>query len=118
MANEEHLVTLKKGPEIWNRWREAHPGEAPDLRRAKLIGCDLRGLDLQAAQMGEADLRNANLANVCLAEANLEASNFFGAEPIFPAPTCEPLTANAAKARVPSSWKRPISPAPTSRAAF
>ncbi len=32
MANPEHLAILKQGVELWNKWRDEHPGMTPYLR--------------------------------------------------------------------------------------
>jgi hypothetical protein len=41
MANEEHLVILKRGVEAWNAWRRACPEVVPDLSGAQLNGANL-----------------------------------------------------------------------------
>jgi hypothetical protein len=41
MANEEHLVILKRGVEAWDVWRRACPEVVPDLGRAQLNGANL-----------------------------------------------------------------------------
>ena len=46
MADEEQLAILKQGPEVWNAWRQDHPGIEPDLHGANLAGADLRGANL------------------------------------------------------------------------
>ena len=40
MAKQEHVDLLKQGIEVWNQWREKHPGIRPDLR-----GADLRNAE-------------------------------------------------------------------------
>jgi|HubBroStandDraft_3_1064219.scaffolds.fasta_scaffold2129435_1 hypothetical protein len=45
MANDEHVVMLARGAEVWNGWRADH-NETPDLSRAGLRGLELSGFDL------------------------------------------------------------------------
>ena len=42
MANPEHVEILKKGVEVWNRWREDNPEIEPDLSGEDLEEIDLR----------------------------------------------------------------------------
>lgn len=97
MANQEHLNLLRQGVENWNRWREAHPEEPPDLREADLSGilvqetdqgdvvevkigdADLRNADLYGANLCETDLSGAQLFDANLSMANLRAANLSGA---------------------------------------
>ena len=110
MANEEHLDILKHGIDVWNRWREEHPGVVPDLtgadleeeslvrvvfREADLSGADLSGTflvqadlaeaclwgaDLRRADLRRADLTQANLQETDLRAANLSRANLEGAD--------------------------------------
>lgn len=41
MANPEHLVMLKRGVEVWNRWRRVHVHPEVDLSGAALSGANL-----------------------------------------------------------------------------
>jgi hypothetical protein len=41
MANPEHLVMLKRGVEVWNRWRRVHVHPEVDLSGADLSEADL-----------------------------------------------------------------------------
>jgi uncharacterized protein YjbI with pentapeptide repeats len=66
MANEDHLLQLKQGVEVWNQWRLTHRKIRPDLRWA-----DLRGADLRWADLSEADLSAAHLYRALLVKANL-----------------------------------------------
>ena len=49
MANKEQVELLKKGVEVWNKWRDEHPDVRIDLRGAKLSEADLHGANLDAA---------------------------------------------------------------------
>lgn len=78
MANQEHLNTLKQGAEVWNKWREAHPEECPNLR-----GVDLSGILVQETDQGdiiEVEISDADLRNADLCGANLRATNLSGAQ--------------------------------------
>jgi hypothetical protein len=95
MANEEHLAILKKGIDVWNKWREENPGVVPDLSHAKLSGASFSGVYLSGANLIRADLSNADLreaylvavdfrdANLCtanLCRASLIGTNFLKAD--------------------------------------
>ncbi len=68
MANEEHLQILLQGTTAWNHWRERNPDIQPDLRRANLVGADLRRMNLRRADFsGERFSRGANLSEADLA---------------------------------------------------
>lgn len=76
MANEEHLEILKKGVEIWNRWRSEHHGDiSPDLSNAQLQGMVFTGADLSETNLKHADLSETNLIITVLTRANLFAAN-------------------------------------------
>lgn len=90
MAKPEHLTVLSQGRDIWNRWRDEHPDEAPDLRCIDLSNQDVSGFNFRNALLAEAhlenarltasDLRWANLWNVKLVEAELSMARFNGAD--------------------------------------
>ena len=90
MANPEHLKIIKKGVEVWNKWREEHSDERPDLEGANLWGAELRrvalskanlsrvnlsGADLYGAELNGADLFKTNLSRALLSKANLREAN-------------------------------------------
>jgi uncharacterized protein YjbI with pentapeptide repeats len=84
VANGEHLVLLRRGNAVWNKWRERNPNESPDLSladlsEAHLNGADLRGADLRGANLREADLGTANLREADLSDTNLIGANLIGA---------------------------------------
>jgi Pentapeptide repeats (8 copies) len=66
IANPEHVEIVKQGKEAIAAWREAHPSERLDLRRADLEGANLSCADLGGANLGKADLSGANLAKAYL----------------------------------------------------
>ncbi len=82
MANDEHLVILKKGVKEWNRWRE-NQDPLPEylaLCQVQLQSADLDGADLAGANLRRADLSNADLVAADLASANLERANLSDAD--------------------------------------
>jgi len=56
MSNIEHEIALGRGVEQWNRWRAKHPLVRPDLSKAQLVACDLRGANLCDVDLEDADL--------------------------------------------------------------
>jgi TIR domain/Pentapeptide repeats (8 copies) len=75
MANLEYVDMLRRGVEIWNRWREAHPGT-----RADLSGVDLHAADLSFINLHGADLSYANFRGAKLLVANLSSVNLMEAD--------------------------------------
>ena len=90
MANEEQLVTLKQGVEVWNEWRVQNPDIAIDLRNATVWGTHLfllglspefidlaapEWIDLSGVNLSRADLRGAHLDHAYLMEADLTKAN-------------------------------------------
>jgi hypothetical protein len=84
MSNPVHVQELKKGTKLWNRWRDEHRDEAPDLTGAVLDGIKVPGANLRDANLNDAklqrsvlvdaDLRGATLVGSCLQGANFEAA--------------------------------------------
>ncbi len=66
MANEEHLMLLRRGVASCSQWRAENPEALPDLVRAVLRGLDLTGPNPAYAQLKEADLRGAILSSSTL----------------------------------------------------
>jgi uncharacterized protein YjbI with pentapeptide repeats len=69
MADQQHLDILKKGMEIWNKWRNEQPDVLPDLREADLsknhlIGFDFTGADLSGANLADCSFYGAKLASI------------------------------------------------------
>ncbi|TFH25440.1 pentapeptide repeat-containing protein, partial [Candidatus Bathyarchaeota archaeon] len=61
MADENHIAILKKGVDIWNKWRKEKPSIQPDLS-----GAVLREANLGRANLSGADLSGANLSGAVL----------------------------------------------------
>lgn len=72
MANQEQLEILKRGVDVWNRWR-AHDyfREKIDLRDAVLPTAYLRGANLCSANLCGAKLSSANLTKADLSYAEI-----------------------------------------------
>jgi hypothetical protein len=86
MANPEHVKRLRRGTEIWNRWREENAEINPDLTGAQLaryrhnifgkrLSYNLGHLNLRATFLQGADLSYANLSEADLTGANLKEAN-------------------------------------------
>jgi len=80
MANQEHLDRVKQGTDVWNSWREQHPGALLDLRGANLFQASLSGASLSGAHLWEANLSGANLREANLFQASLKDADLSGAD--------------------------------------
>lgn len=79
MANEDQLRILKQGVNIWNKWREKHPGEYIDLSGENLKGNTLIRANFNEANLHRANLAEANLKGAILSKANLAEAFLSGA---------------------------------------
>lgn len=70
MVNKKHLKILRKGVEVWNKWREDNPEIIPDL-----CGANLNGEDIRRANLSKTDLREASISKVNLSEADLREAS-------------------------------------------
>lgn len=85
MASEEHLNIVRRGVDIWNRWRNENAETPPEFDGANLRGANLVGAalndasfymaDLSGALLNEANLRNADLGGVNLRNADLRRAD-------------------------------------------
>ena len=80
MAHPEHRAILKKGVEVWNRWREKHPGMEPDLQMAFLDGMDLSRINLTRTNLQRAHFDGVRLTGADLTGADLSGTNLSGAD--------------------------------------
>ncbi len=80
MADRKQLKILRKGVEVWNKWRLENPDISPGLFGANLRAANLSEADLCGANLGEADLREADLSGAILFDANLSAADLRGAD--------------------------------------
>ncbi|MGI9435895.1 MAG: pentapeptide repeat-containing protein [Geminicoccaceae bacterium] len=71
MVHELRLKLLKKGVEVWNRYRAEEEFFNPDF-----TGADLSGMKLVEANMAVSDFTNATLSNADLRAARLQGSHF------------------------------------------
>ncbi len=84
MANEEQLVILKQGVDVWNLWRINNHDKDIDLSYTDLIGADLILANLSDANLNSANLKGADLIDATLiltdlSDANLNGVNLSGA---------------------------------------
>ena len=79
MANPEHLEILKRGVEVWNKWRDEHVDVQPDLSYAYLMNANLSDANLSGAYLKSANLLGADLDSTDLMGANLNSSLLSGA---------------------------------------
>jgi trans-aconitate methyltransferase len=80
MANEEHLVVLKQGVEIWNEWRKKNPEIIPDLSGAILKDADLRNVDLRYADLSQTNLIEANMSGQNISRQSFKQANLSQAD--------------------------------------
>ncbi len=75
MADQRQLEILKKGPRLWNEFRERKADLVPDLVEADLRGADLTEVNFKRANLKAAKLDRANLTRAKLGGANLRGAN-------------------------------------------
>ena len=80
MANEEQLAILRQGVDVWNKWREEHPGVEIDLSDASLKRTNLKKVMLRGANLSGTDFSQTRLAWADLSGANLYKANFYVAD--------------------------------------
>jgi hypothetical protein len=85
MANEVHVMIVKRGAQAWNTWRQTTRDSVDlswaDLRGAKLSGAnlahaDLTGVNFSAAKLPDAVFTHADLSMARLSEADLSRASF------------------------------------------
>ena len=84
MANLEQVRILKKGAEVWNKWRKKNPKVKIKLRKVNLSGANLKEVNFFEADLSEANLRGANLIGADLranlSKADLRKANLYSAD--------------------------------------
>lgn len=70
MANPEHLVILKQGVEVWNKWRNENPNVKPNFRNANLQETNLSSMNLKKAVFNGCNLKKSNLTFADASEAS------------------------------------------------
>ena len=86
MANPAHVKILRRGAEVWNKWREGNPRTEIDLVGVCVTGLELpsinlRGLNLSGSRLMDndfsgADFRDAHLPEVHLCDCVLNEADF------------------------------------------
>jgi len=79
MANPEHLEILKRGVEVWNRWRDANDYLDANLSGANLTGENLIDANFTNTDLSGANLSRADLSDVILTRTDLRGANICGA---------------------------------------
>ena len=104
MENQEHLDILKRGVEVWNKWREEHSEIQPQINGAslngvnlseinlsgshitnsffggtKFIGANLHGVVMHVSTVNDADLSGADLSEGNFSGVNFTQANLFRA---------------------------------------
>lgn len=80
MANPDHVVILRQGVEVWNRWREQNPEVQPDLSGESQVDADLVRANLSRANLQEMLFYEAELEGADFSQSNLTKSNFTKAD--------------------------------------
>jgi hypothetical protein len=80
MGNKEQLEILKRGHDVWNKWRENNADVMVDLTWADLSYMRLEGVYLEGVNLKGADLAHANLSCTSFSgadftDANLKSAN-------------------------------------------
>lgn len=90
MDQNDVVVRLAEGAQLWNRWRDERPADGPldltglDLRQLRLVDYNLQDVILRSAVMTGCDMRHvmlkgANLSHADLRWARLYKGDFTGA---------------------------------------
>ena len=69
MTNQEQLVIMKQGVDVWNRWRAQNVNALVNLN-----GTDLRNINLKEANLAKVTLKNTDLRGANLEGADLSGS--------------------------------------------
>src|SRR5262245_13461048 len=95
VANSEHTEILRRGPRVWNAWRQDNPSHIPNLDDAvlslserqmgpinggpiNLSGARTRRAFFRSANLSAGDLESADLSGAKLAYARLDRANLKG----------------------------------------
>lgn len=80
MANAEHLEILKQGSMVWNKWRQKHYMDTPDLSGVDLSGANLAGASLSRVSFARSNLRGSCLKGAILLGGLLNYADLRGAD--------------------------------------
>jgi hypothetical protein len=72
-----NLAILKKGVEVWNKWREENPGIRADLSHVKIARADFKNASLPGADLGIVKITQAILYKLNLGGQALSKRNQF-----------------------------------------
>jgi len=75
MPENEHLVILKRGVDIWNSWRKEHPKIQPNLSGTILSRLDFRNANFSYTNFENSNLRKSNFSGADLSDAILRGSD-------------------------------------------
>lgn len=76
-AEDGHADIIRRGPVLWNAWRQNNPGMIPNLKGLALDWCERR---LGPSNGGPLDLKYARLQEADLCFADLEGADFEAAD--------------------------------------
>ena len=76
-AEDGHAEIIRRGPVLWNAWRQNNPGLIPNLQRLALDWCERR---MGPSNGGPLDLKFARLQDADLCFADLEGADFEAAD--------------------------------------
>ena len=79
MANPEHLHILKRGVNVWNKWRRDKRAIKPDLSTSHLSYMKLDNANFSRTNLSGTHLRETSLVEANLRNANLSQSDFYKA---------------------------------------
>jgi uncharacterized protein YjbI with pentapeptide repeats len=63
MINEEHLMILKQGVNVWNEWRKNNPQVIPIIGEVNLSNQSLSGINFDGVKLLGTNLNGSNLAD-------------------------------------------------------
>ena len=79
LVNKDHLEILKKGVEVWNKWRQNNPSAKPDFFEADLTGTHFTNANLSEANFSKAKLSKTDLSRGSLRDADLREADLTNA---------------------------------------
>jgi uncharacterized protein YjbI with pentapeptide repeats len=80
MPNAKHLMILKQGVEVWNKWRGDNSEIQPDLTHTNLRATILDQVDFSNTDLSHSDFYKASLINANLKSANLSRAKLNGVD--------------------------------------
>ena len=79
MEGKRQIDFLKRGVDVWNKWRESNPEIKIHLCRENLSNLNLEGVNFTQSNLREAKLNEAKLMGAKMAGANLIGAELVGA---------------------------------------